>query len=317
MAKVVVLGGANIDIVGQSDKEILEYDSNPGKIRISCGGVGRNIAENLCHLGEEVWFSTVFGNDWFAKQLKEKCEREGMNLSLCKDSVKSSSSIYLAVLDRNQDMKLAISDMNLLKEVDEAMLNRILAVLEFDDILVLDTNLKQEVIDWIVKKAPCSVYMDPISCAKVHKVKDCLYRIHTFKPNRFEAATLCGFEILTEEDKIRAVKWFLNQGVKEIFISLSEEGVIAANQNEIIEVVPETLEAVNATGGGDSFLAALIAFRSESLLEKAKLATAVAVKTIMHEESVHPELNREEIINKMNEIRMEGRRICFLESVTK
>ena len=44
MAKVVVLGGANIDIVGQSDKEILEYDSNPGKIRISCGGVGRNIA---------------------------------------------------------------------------------------------------------------------------------------------------------------------------------------------------------------------------------------------------------------------------------
>lgn len=317
MAKVIVLGGANIDIIGQSEKEILEYDSNPGKIKISCGGVGRNIAENLCHFNEEVWFSTVFGNDWFARELKEKCEAEGMNLSLCKESVTGGTSIYLAVLDRNQDMKLAISDMNLLKEVDEAMLENILSVLDASDILVLDTNLDQKVIEWMLEKAPCDVYMDPISCAKVHKVKHCLKKISTFKPNRFEAATLCGFEILSDDDKIRAVKWFLSQGVKEIFISLAEEGVIAANQNEIIEVIPETMEATNATGGGDSFLAALIAFRDRPLLEKAKLATAVAVKTIMHEESVHPELNREKIISSLNEIKMEGRRICFLESVKK
>lgn len=313
MSKVVVLGGANIDIIGQSDHEILEYDSNPGKIKISCGGVGRNIAENLCHLEEEVWFSTVFGNDWFAELLKTKCQSTGMNLELCKDSAICSTSIYLAVLDRNQDMRLAISDMNLLKEVDDAMIDKLVNSMQEEDILVLDTNLDQSVIECVCSRVNCPIYMDPISCAKIEKVRNCLNQIHTFKPNRYEASTLCGFEILSEADKVNAVKWFLEQGVKEIFISLSEEGTIAGNCHEIVEVRPEPQEAINATGGGDSFLAALIAFRNESLLKRCELATVMAVKTIMHEESVHPNLNREEIKKGKDKLLMKGRIICTFE----
>ena len=43
----VVIGGANIDIHGAPAATLNMGDSNPGTVRLSPGGVGRNIAENM------------------------------------------------------------------------------------------------------------------------------------------------------------------------------------------------------------------------------------------------------------------------------
>ena len=48
---IAIIGAVNIDICGTSDVQPVLHDSNPGNVNISFGGVGRNIAENLCHLG--------------------------------------------------------------------------------------------------------------------------------------------------------------------------------------------------------------------------------------------------------------------------
>ena len=44
---VVVAGAVNVDIGGQSAGPLVGRDSNPGKVTVSMGGVGRNIAHNL------------------------------------------------------------------------------------------------------------------------------------------------------------------------------------------------------------------------------------------------------------------------------
>ena len=46
----MVVGGVNIDIGGRSDKPLVAADSNPGCVSTALGGVGRNIAHNLCLL---------------------------------------------------------------------------------------------------------------------------------------------------------------------------------------------------------------------------------------------------------------------------
>ena len=43
--KVLVIGAQNIDIFAQSSIEYVVKDSNPSKIHLSFGGVGRNMAE--------------------------------------------------------------------------------------------------------------------------------------------------------------------------------------------------------------------------------------------------------------------------------
>ena len=50
---IVVVGGANMDISGRPDAPLVAQDSNPGKVRLSPGGVARNIAHNLALLGED------------------------------------------------------------------------------------------------------------------------------------------------------------------------------------------------------------------------------------------------------------------------
>ena len=56
-----MVGGVNMDIGAVSDAPLVARDSNPGRVTTSLGGVGRNIAHNLCLLGEQVSMVTVLG----------------------------------------------------------------------------------------------------------------------------------------------------------------------------------------------------------------------------------------------------------------
>ena len=52
MGYIAGIGGANMDIHGKSDRQLIMRDSNPGSLHTSLGGVCRNICENLARLGE-------------------------------------------------------------------------------------------------------------------------------------------------------------------------------------------------------------------------------------------------------------------------
>ena len=57
-AYVAVVGAVNVDIGGTPDSALVPADSNPGRVTVTLGGVGRNIAENLCRLGKRVLMVT-------------------------------------------------------------------------------------------------------------------------------------------------------------------------------------------------------------------------------------------------------------------
>ena len=58
---ITVIGAANVDITASPIGRYVPCDSNPSRVEISYGGVGRNIAHNLCLMGEKVRLFTVFG----------------------------------------------------------------------------------------------------------------------------------------------------------------------------------------------------------------------------------------------------------------
>ena len=57
--KFAVVGGINLDVTGVITGETRPGDSNPGRISLSPGGVGRNIAAALMEHGQEVLFVTA------------------------------------------------------------------------------------------------------------------------------------------------------------------------------------------------------------------------------------------------------------------
>ena len=106
----VVVGCANIDICGKSFRSLIERDSNPGLVRISYGGVGKNIAHNLSLLGKKVYMLTAIGGDSFSAGLRRNCEGAGIDMSRTLTAIDEISSIYLFIADEKGDMRLAVCD---------------------------------------------------------------------------------------------------------------------------------------------------------------------------------------------------------------
>ena len=75
--KVTVIGGSNIDLQGFPNESLNLYDSNPGKIETSLGGVGRNISENLAKLDIPVRLISAVGNDFYGQKLIKESEKNG------------------------------------------------------------------------------------------------------------------------------------------------------------------------------------------------------------------------------------------------
>ncbi|MDO9107526.1 MAG: PfkB family carbohydrate kinase, partial [Coriobacteriia bacterium] len=101
---VVVVGGANTDIVGTPVRPLVARDSNPAAICSSPGGVGRNMAENLVRLGVQTSLVTAFGADEASTHLQAHCRKLGMDTSGSVQAHGLPGSRYLAILDDQGDM---------------------------------------------------------------------------------------------------------------------------------------------------------------------------------------------------------------------
>ena len=96
---IVGIGGTNVDFCGRSFRAVRMRDSNPGEVRVSAGGVTRNVCENLARLGADVRLITALGDDANAAFLRRACEEAGIDLSCAYYMKNQTSSAYISILD--------------------------------------------------------------------------------------------------------------------------------------------------------------------------------------------------------------------------
>lgn len=80
---IVIIGSANIDVAGYSHQSLNYADSNPGKIKFTPGGVGRNIAHNLALLGKNAWLLSAVGGDFYGQSLLAQTNQSGVYVDKC------------------------------------------------------------------------------------------------------------------------------------------------------------------------------------------------------------------------------------------
>ena len=250
---VVVIGGMNMDLGASPSAALKLRDSNPGRIRLRPGGVGRNIAHDLRLLGLDVSLVTALGGDVFAGALKESCRELGIDLSMAREMPAERSGVYLYVTDEAGDMALAVSDMELMAAITPEYLAPRMERINRADAVILDANLRSETLRYAAENCTAPLYADPVSTAKAGKLKGILHRLHTLKPNALEAEALTG-----EKDPERAALALREAGVKRVFISLGAEGLLAAGERELIRLPCVKTEVVNTNGAGDAATAALV-----------------------------------------------------------
>ena len=307
MSSICVIGGANIDIVGSSIDPLQNYDSNPGEISIAYGGVGRNIAQICALLGENIKFVTCFSGDSYGQSMKEDCKRLGMDVSMSSTVEDLPSSMYIALLDNNRDMKLGMSDMRILRRMDAKMLQPILETLHEDDIIIIDSNLDMESIEYIAIHAKARIAADPVSAHKATRLKSVLNHLDIFKPNQFEASELTGIWIKDEETARQNLDWFIEHGVKEVIISMADRGILLGTAEHKTWFTHRPINMENATGGGDSLLGAYVASRlaGKCPLESMRFGISAAVISIEQDAVRRRNLNTEEVNAKISDMKIE------------
>ena len=249
----VVIGGANMDICGSPCGILIAEDSNPGVVSVKPGGVGRNIAHNLCLLGLEVSLVTALGGDMFSAGLIDSCRAMGMDMSMTRCLPERRGSTYLYITDETGDMRLAVSDMDVTACITPEWLSGHLARINRAEAVVIDANLSAGCIEYLAANCTAPMYADPVSTVKAMKLKCILPRLRAIKPNAIEAAALTG-----EQEPERAARALLQAGVEQVFISLGSEGILAAQGESLIRLPCENRPVVNTTGAGDAATAAIV-----------------------------------------------------------
>ena len=307
LARCAVVGAANIDIGGFPHGRIAMQDSNPGRVTLSAGGVGRNIACNLARLGVDTHLVAPLGEDAFASLVRADCARAGVNTELCFTFPGAASSSYLFIADAGGDMQLAVNDMGICDRLTPEVLSDRLDALNAMDAVALDANLPAETLTFLAERVHVPLIADAVSTAKAPRLLGALGRLWALKPNAIEAEALTGIPVFDAESAGRAARRLVELGVERVFITLGERGACCADARETRMLSGTLARMVNTTGAGDAFTAALAWGQLQGLSLADCCAAGLAAASIAVEslETVSPDISEAAVIERMGEINYE------------
>ncbi len=289
---VCVIGASNVDIVGTAPV-LKSHESNIGKVAINPGGVGRNIAENLARLGVTTVFVSAIGDDQFGEIILDSLRDVNIHINGIRKVANKVSGSYLAVLDDFKDMHLAINDMEISKYIDKEWINNCSDLIANASAVVIDCNLRSEIIEEIFSIAKGKIYVDAVSVAKASRIIPYLKNIWGLKPNLAEAEVITGITIDSKEKASKAIQIMLDSGVKNVVVTMDSEGVLASNDGRIFQYASNKINPINSTGSGDAFLAAWVAseFEGRDFSQSIKNGMVSAIKTMATMETVSKDLS--------------------------
>jgi len=293
-----------VDISGFSVAKLIAKDSNPGRITICCGGVARNIAENLARLGVETRLLTIVGRDAYGDMILDNCRECGLNCSMVEVRDDLATSIDLALHDEVGEMVLSISQMETAERLNSEFIDRHEETITNSAAIVLDTNLSQNCIEYIVKRfAGIDILVDAVAFNKARKIECVLDHLHTVKMNELEAQALVGREIRGATDVESGCRELLQRGLSRVFVSCGADGVFAADDSGLIRLSAPPVSVVNDRGAGDAFMAGVVYsyVNDYSMASTTRFAMAAARLTLSHEKTVNPDLSIEAITRTLEE----------------
>ena len=301
--KILIIGGSNFDINAALTSAPVPADSNPALISSSCGGVGRNVAENLARLGLDVSFMSAVGTDSFSRLIKNSLSDLEVDITHLVQ-VPGSSGSYLSITDASGELLISACDQSILEALSPSFFESKAEYISSFPLVFLDANLNKECLAQIANNYSGLLFADGVSVSKVKRLNPILSRLHTLKLNLAELSALLGEEIKPEKEMLRnASQHILDMGTERLVVTLGSLGSFMAAENEFIFQRAEKLEPLNVTGAGDAFAAALIFARANKLGNAAalKLGTAAASLALLSPGAVCSSLTEDLLLNRAAE----------------
>jgi len=289
MSKVVVIGGAVVDLFAYPHQNIQMNDSNPGYFTTSLGGVGRNIAENLARLDIDTTLITVLGKDAQGTMIENHSKSVNLKISAI---LAETTPTYISIMDEHKDTVVAIAAMDQILLLTKEEIEKRSVLLNQADIILVDTNLSEDALNYIFHHYKKPIYVDAISGPKAIKVKPFLPYITGLKMNTIEASLISGITYKNQHDIKKLGAYFIKQGVQEVYITLGSEGSYYMNKDISLYKEAIKVDIQNTTGAGDAFFAGAI-YAKINHQNPLTYAMASAIINLQDEKAVSSQLTVE------------------------
>jgi pseudouridine kinase len=300
--QVLCVGGANIDRKIWSKSDLQLGTSNPAQSMKSCGGVARNIGENLGRLGSNVSVLTVVGDDLEGHWLMEYTKAFA-DIGPSQFLQGQTTGTYTAVLDQEGEMAVALAEMSIYDSITLEFIDQKWGYFASSECIMLDTNFPSDVLESIIvrcRKENIQLCITPVSSPKAKKLPASLAGVTWLIANKDEAEAISGISIKTEGDFFKAAEIIIHKGVEKVVITRGDKGLVYfTSKGEAGVLIPPSVSIIDVTGAGDSLVAGIIYAHLNGIQteDACKIGMACSILTLQTVETVNPILNNKQLLD--------------------
>ncbi len=290
--KLVVVGSSNMDLVISLPRiPSIGETVLGGKSSMVFGGKGANQAVAAIRAGGDIAYIAKVGNDLFGENMKNHFQKEGFDTDLILTDTDEPTGIAQIFVSEKGENSIAVApgaNMQLRPE-DIAPFNNLIKNAKVV-LLQLETPLETvEHITAIAHQNNVKLILNPAPAQELSK--DLLKKVWLITPNETEASLLTGIDVVDTASGIKAAERLLKMGVKNVIITLGENGSLLYTEKGSEHFKAYKAKSVDSTAAGDVFNGTLaVAITKEKTLGEAINFAAAAAAISVTREGAQPSI---------------------------
>jgi ribokinase len=259
-----VVGGVNMDIhlfdVGRQDSGA-EFIAD--RYLVEPGGKGTNQARAAAVLGADVTLVARVGDDEFGRMCVESAQKDGVDTRWVRiDGAERTGFVVISLIAGQHRSLVFAPGAN--RELAWSDVVPSLSDLETCDVVITQTEIPQAVVDELCRWAAAAdvpLFLDPASPRDM--TRSAIRTAEVLTPDIAEAEELVGRRLDSEPARLLAVRELLEIGARRVILKMGEHGALLGDADGIRPIETIRIEAVDETGAGDVFVAALALLRTQ------------------------------------------------------
>jgi ribokinase len=283
MPRLGVVGGVNMDIhLFDVHRPRYGADYVADRYLAEPGGKGANQARAAAILGAEVTLVARVGNDEFGRLCLEAVRCDGVDTRWVRvDKGEHTGFVVIRLIEGRHHSIVFTPGVN--EQLAWGDVEPALTELAACDAIVTQTEIPRQVLSPLCRwstETGVPLFLDPANPSRV--TTSALRIAEVVTPDLAEASELVGHPVDTELASVAAVRELTDRGARRVLLKMAERGALLGDATGIRRIATMPVKAVDETGAGDVFLAALAVRRvsGSGWEEAARFANAASALSV-------------------------------------
>ncbi len=262
--------------------------------RVDFGGKGSNQAVGCARLGASVDFVAKVGKDSFADMALQLYRDEGINVAYVKHTADAPTGVGFIVVEESGGQNSIVLDPGANELLSASDVSSAGSVFRDASVVLTQLEIPVETATEALSQGRTAGATTILNPAPVRPLPSSIFPfIDIITPNESEAKVLTGRSSRDSTEPRAIARDLIRLGVKKVVITLGENGALLVEPESTKHFPAIPVKAVDTTGAGDAFNAALAtALSCHASIDEAIQFAVIVGGMAVTKEGVIPSLPR-------------------------